>query len=420
MTPTAEIISIGDELLYGQTLNTNSHWMGSALDKIGVRITRMTTIGDDENIILQSFREAEERADIILITGGLGPTEDDLTKGCLVKYFNSPLKLHPEALATITEIFKQIGRELTPVNKAQAEIPECCDHLMNKKGTAPGMWFKKGKKVFISMPGVPGEMRYLMTEEVIPRLQKEFKTDVIYHKMIRTAGIGESWLAEKIASWAIKLPSHMKLAYLPGLGQVKLRITAVGENREQLEDEVEQQSEKLKPYIEKYIYGYGSDELEMALGKLLKEKNMTLAIAESCTGGYISHLITSVPGCSEYFRGAIVPYHNELKENLLEVRHETLLKHGAVSEETVREMASSVRQQFGADIGLAISGIAGPTGGSPGKPVGTVWLACSMENVLKTKKLQLFKDRLMNIESSGVAALELVRLTLLQTVEINP
>lgn len=419
MTPKAEIISIGDELLYGQTLNTNAQWLGAEMDKIGIQIVRMTTVGDDEHAILSALSEAEQRADIILITGGLGPTDDDLTKPCLARYFNCKLTLNEDALSEIENIFRQIGRELNDLNRTQAVLPECCDKITNRRGTAPGMWFKKDSKVFISMPGVPGEMKDMMVEKIIPRLQQEFNTDVIIHKIIRTAGIGESWLSENIAPWAKALPSHIKLAYLPSLGQVKLRLTAIGENREQLKKDVDKEVEKLKLYIEKYIYGYDNDELEAVVGKMLKEQHKTIAFAESCTGGYISHLMTSVAGSSSYYRGSVIPYHNDLKQQILGVKQDTLLKYGAVSEQAVVEMAESVRKNFGADIGVASSGIAGPTGGNPDKPVGTIWLACADGRNTKTKKLQLFKDRMMNIESSGVAALNLVRLTLLQTVEIK-
>lgn len=419
MIPKAEIISIGDEILYGQTLNTNAHWIGGELDKIGIRISRMITIGDDEQTILKAFKESEERANIILITGGLGPTDDDLTKPCLAKYFNCELKLNEEALTEIESLFKKFGRELNESNRGQAILPVCSEKISNSRGTAPGMWFKKGEKIFISMPGVPGEMKKMMLDDVIPRLKTEFNTEVIYHKMIKTIGIPESDLSEKIKPWAKDLPNHIKLAYLPTLGQVKMRLTASGENKKKLMKEIEDEIEKVKQYIGKYIYGYDNDEIESVVGSMLKKNNITIALAESCTGGYISHLITKVAGSSDYYRGSMVPYHNDLKENILGVSNDTLKKHGAVSEQTVIEMANEVRRRFGANVGVATSGIAGPSGGTEEKPVGTVWIACSIGDEIKTKKLQLFKDRMMNIEATGVAALNLVRLTLLQTVEIN-
>lgn len=419
MTPKAEILSIGDELLYGQTLNTNAHWMGAQLDKIGIRVVRMTTIGDEEGVILNAFKEAEERADIILITGGLGPTEDDLTKPCMAKYFGCEMALNEEALREIEAIFKKAGRDLNKRNQDQAILPTCCEKVSNHRGTAPGMWFKKGNKVFVSMPGVPGEMKAMMTSTIIPRLQEEFKTEVIYHKLVKTVGIPESTLAEKINPWAQALPAHIRLAYLPGLGQVKLRLTASGEDKAKLINDVDEEVEKLLPTIQKYVYGYDNEELNEAIGRLLLEHNKTIATAESCTGGYIAHLITSVSGSSQYYRGSVIPYHNELKEEILGVKHNTLVNHGAVSEQTVIELSESIRKKLGADIGVATSGIAGPTGGTPDKPVGTIWIACADGRQTRTKKLQLFRDRMMNIESTGVAVLNLVRLTLLQTVEIK-
>lgn len=418
-TPKFEVISIGDELLYGQTLNTNAHWIGNELDKIGARISRMLTIGDKEDELLKAFEEAEKRADVVLITGGLGPTDDDLTKPCLAKYFDCELKLNENALEEIEALFKKVGRELNGLNKRQAELPICCEKISNTRGTAPGMWFQRNGKVFISMPGVPGEMKKMMLDYVIPRLKKEFETDIIVHKMIKTIGIAESTLAKKISPWAKKLPEHIKLAYLPNLGQVKLRLTATGNNREELNNEIKKQVNHLQEHIGKYIYGYDNVEIESIIGKLLTKQNKTIAFAESCTGGYISHLISSVPGCSSYYRGSVIPYHNDLKENVLGMKKDRLIRYGAVSEETVKEMANNVRIRFGADIGVASSGIAGPSGGTEEKPVGTVWIACADGQQTKTKKLQLFKDRMMNIEATGVAALNLVRLTLLQTVEIN-
>lgn len=419
MTPKVEIISIGDEILYGQTLNTNAHWMGGQMDNIGVRISRMLTISDNEDVILKAFEEAEKSADIVLITGGLGPTDDDLTKPCLAKYFNCGLKMNEEALEEIKVQFEKADRELNESNKKQAVLPDCCEKITNIRGTAPGMWFQRNNKVFVSMPGVPGEMKKMMTNYVIPRLQKEFDTEIIFHKLIKTVGIPESNLSEKIAPWAKQLPDNIKLAYLPSLGQVKLRLTASGNDKEQLKEDVNKEIEKLKGYISKYIYGYDNDDIESVVGDILKKQNKTIAFAESCTGGYISHLLSSVAGCSKYYRGSIIPYQYDLKEKILDIKHETLEDHGAVSEETAIEMANNIRKMLGADIGVASSGIAGPKGGTEEKPVGTIWIAFADGQQTKTKKLQLYKERMMNIEATGVAALNLVRLTLLQTVEIN-
>ncbi|MBL7858812.1 MAG: competence/damage-inducible protein A [Cyclobacteriaceae bacterium] len=409
---TAELLTIGDEILYGQIIDTNSQWMGVELSNLGVRLKRKTTIGDSESEILTAFAEAEKRADIILITGGLGPTNDDLTKPCLARYFNCEIKMHEEALTEVTEFFKSRGRELTELNRQQAALPECCEKITNKMGTAPGMWFERNGKVFVSMPGVPHEMKRMMTDIILPKLQQTFKMPVIYHRVIRTVGIGESFLADKISAWENALPSHLKLAYLPSLGEVKLRVTAFGDSTEQLEADVNEQVQKILPLAGEYIYGYGNDPLEVVIGQTLREKKLTLSIAESCTGGYLSHLITSVPGSSDYFLGSMIPYAYEIKMRQLGVKPETLEKYGAVSEPTIIEMANIVRAKFSTDIGVATSGIAGPGGATPDKPVGTVWIAYSDKYHTVTKKLQLSKDRLINIKLSSAAVLNLIRQSL--------
>ncbi|HKZ36450.1 MAG TPA: competence/damage-inducible protein A [Chryseolinea sp.] len=411
-TINAELLTIGDEILYGQIVDTNSQWMGAALSDAGIKVIRKTSVGDQESEILAAFAEAEERADIILITGGLGPTSDDLTKPCLAKYFNCNLKIHEEALAEVTEFFKSRGRELTEINRQQAALPECCEKITNQMGTAPGMWFERNKKVFVSMPGVPHEMKRMMTDIVIPKLKETFKTPAIHHQIIRTAGIGESFLAEKIADWENSLPAHIKLAYLPGLGEVKLRLTSTGDSLESLKAETSELTKKLHSRIAQFIYAYGDDPLEVVIGKTLLEKKMTLSIAESCTGGYLSHLVTSVPGSSTYFLGSIVPYAYEIKMRQLGVKPETLEQHGAVSEETIKEMAGLVRAKFNTDIGVATSGVAGPGGATSEKPVGTVWIAYSDKHQTVTRKLQLSKDRIINIKLASFAVLNLIRLSL--------
>lgn len=410
----AELLTIGDEILYGQIVDTNSQWMSVELDKIGIKVVRKTTVGDLESEILTAFAEAEKRADVILITGGLGPTSDDLTKPCLAKYFNCELKMHDEALAEVTEFFKSRGRELTELNRQQAALPTACIKITNAIGTAPGMWFDKGDKVFMSMPGVPHEMKKMMTELVLPRLAKKYQLPVIHHKVIRTIGIGESFLAEKIAAWENALPAHIKLAYLPSLGEVKLRLTGFGTSLPQLESETTQLIEQLKEYVGQFIYGYGDDPIEVVLGRTLRARKLTLSIAESCTGGYLSHLITSVPGSSEYFLGTMIPYAYEIKMRQLGVKPETLEKYGAVSEPTIVEMANIVRAKFSTDIGVATSGIAGPGGATPDKPVGTVWIAYSDKHQTVTKKLQLTKDRMLNIKLASAAVLNLIRQSLPQ------
>lgn len=409
---TAELLTIGDEILYGQITDTNSQWMSVELGNAGIKVVRKTSVGDEENEILTAFAEAEKRADIILITGGLGPTSDDLTKPCLARYFNCELKLHEEALVEVTEFFKSRGRELTEVNRAQAMLPVCCEKITNAMGTAPGMWFARNGKVFVSMPGVPHEMKRMMTDIIIPKLKSTFETPFIYHKIIRTIGLGESFLAEKIADWEQALPKHMRLAYLPSLGDVKLRLTGIGRSQKELEAEGEELTAKLRERIGQFIFGYGEDPIEVVIGNTLRERNLTISVAESCTGGYLSHMITSVPGSSSYFLGSMIPYAYEIKMRQLGVKPETLEKYGAVSEPTISEMANIVRAKFNTDIGVATSGVAGPGGATPDKPVGTVWIAYSDKHQTVTKKLQLSKDRMVNIKLASAAVLNLIRLSL--------
>ncbi|SDD49354.1 competence/damage-inducible protein cinA [Algoriphagus faecimaris] len=406
----AEIIAIGDELLYGQIVDTNSHWISQQLDLKGVKVIRKTTVGDNRADILKAFAEAEVRADLILITGGLGPTQDDLTKPLLAEYFDCPIREFPEAVEAITDFFKRRGREMTPLNILQGHLPSCCTYVPNEVGTAPGMWFERKDSYWMSMPGVPHEMKKLMNDFVLPKLHEIFELPVIYHKVIKTAGIGESWLSDMINDWENALPEHIRLAYLPSLGHVKLRLTVFGENLEKIQQEVEQQIRLVLPRIEKYVYGFDAETLETAIAKLLKNSGKTLALAESCSGGYVSHLITTVAGSSAYFQGSVVPYHNQFKTEILGVSPDTLQKVGAVSEETVQEMAEGVRKLFQSDFGLSSSGIAGPDGGSEEKPVGTVWIAVSNGQETKTKKLQLTQDRMLNIQLTGVALLNMLRI----------
>lgn len=406
----AEIITIGDEILYGQTLDTNSHWISARLDEIGIKLIRKTTIGDTRDEILKSFREAEERAEVILITGGLGPTSDDLTKPLLNEYFGSRLALNQEALHQLEERFRQAGRELSDTNRKQAELPEACKMITNRMGTAPGMWFDKGEKVFISMPGVPFEMKTMMEDQVLPQLKARFVDLVIHHKVIRTIGIPESTLSDLIKEWEASLPAHIKLAYLPTLGQVKLRLTSIGNNLEKQKKETQALVDRVLPRIKKFVFGFDDDEMEAVVGKMLMAQNKTIALAESCTGGYISHLLTLVPGSSAYFKGSIVSYAYDVKENSLDVDPKIMAEKGAVSEEVVCQMARAVRQKLNADVSLAISGIAGPGGGTPDKPIGTVWIAYSDEKKTVAKKFQFTRNRQLNIQFAGTAALNMFRI----------
>lgn len=402
---TAHIITIGDEILYGQILDTNAQWMSKELDAIGVKVTQRLTIGDVKEEILATLKYAEERANIVLITGGLGPTEDDLTKPCLAEYFGVDMKMHAQALADVTAMFKRFKFELTPVNKLQANLPTNCTMVPNKLGTAPGMWFYENNTVFASMPGVPFEMKGLMSDYILPKLKEQFELPVIYHKVVRTIGIGESWLADKIKPWTDELPKHISLAYLPSLREVKLRLTTSGNQLDKLEKDVDEQIEDLKKHIQKYIYGYNRDTIELAIGNLLLNRKESISTAESCTGGYLAHMLTSVPGSSGYYKGSIIAYANEIKTDQLSVNQHTLDRYGAVSEQTAIEMAEGIRTKFTTTYGIATSGIAGPDGGTAEKPVGTVWIALATPTETHTKLLSLAKDRVLNIKASSKSAL---------------
>ncbi|GAB4327337.1 MAG: competence/damage-inducible protein A [Flammeovirgaceae bacterium] len=415
----AEVLTIGDEILYGQITDTNSQWIGEELSKIGVNIIRKTSVGDDKVQILKALQEAESRASIILTTGGLGPTKDDITKNTFAEYFGVGMTMRNEVLENIKELFRQRGRELTQLNEMQALVPENAEVIMNLVGTAPGMWFMKNGKVFVSMPGVPHEMKKMMTDTILPKIQKTFKTPHIYHKSVKTIGIAESKLAKTIEAWEDALPSHIKLAYLPRLGQVRLRLTCIGENLNALQAEAEELVQKLKPLIGEYIFAYEDEEIEVTIGKLLKDRKETLAVAESCTGGMVSNLITNVAGCSTYFVGGIVAYSNDVKISQLGVKKETLDTYGAVSEQTAMEMAEGIRKRLKTTYGIATTGIAGPDGGTPTKPVGTIWIGFSSEKETVAKQLNLTKDRLINIQLTYSAVMNLLRKRILGEEWIN-
>ncbi|GAB3949148.1 competence/damage-inducible protein A [Spirosoma harenae] len=405
----AEVITIGDEILFGQITDTNTQWIGTELTNIGIRTVRKSSVGDQANVILQVLHEAHQRADVIIITGGLGPTKDDITKKTLCTYFGVGMVRNDNALAFVTSFFAKRGREMTDLNRAQADLPENAVYIQNDWGTAPGMWFEHEGRVYVSLPGVPFEMKNLMTNRILPRLTSHFQTPIIKHKIIRTVAIGESFLAERIEAWEDALPDHIKLAYLPGFGGVKLRLTATGDDNLLLDQELADQVENVMPLIAKNVFGFDDDELEVVVGKLLKEKNLTLGVAESCTGGYVSSQITKVPGSSAYFWGSIVSYSNAVKVTSLGVKPETLEQFGAVSEETIREMAEGVRAALGTNVGIATSGIAGPDGGTVDKPVGTVWIACATDKGTITRLLKLGQYRDQNIQLTSTYLLNMLR-----------
>ena len=405
----AEIISIGDELLIGQVINTNASWMGELLNRNGINVKQIKAIADDKKAILDSIDESFNSADLILLTGGLGPTKDDITKHTLCEYFNTKLVFNEEAFIRIKEIFRLRNFEVTAVNKAQAELPESCISIKNINGTASGMWFEKNGKILVSMPGVPFEMKSMMEDEVIPRIKSRFKRPVILHKTIMTQGVGESFLAKRIEDWENNLPQNIKLAYLPQPGIVRLRLSASSENLEKCKKVIAELVEKLTLLIGDLIFSYEDILLEEAVGNTLKLHKETLATAESCTGGYIAHLITSIPGSSSYFRGSAVTYANEIKESLLGVSHNDLETQGAVSELVVKQMALGAQKQFGTDYTIATSGIAGPDGGTDDKPVGTTWIAIAGKNGVFAERFHFGEHRGRNIRRAALTALFMLK-----------
>jgi len=406
------IITIGDEILYGHILDTNSKWLSQELNEIGVKIIEKKSIGDDYDQIKNSVKISLSNYDITILTGGLGPTNDDITKNCLNDYFNGKLINHEKTLNHIKKIFEKRNLEFTTKNKNQALVPDTCKVLHNKYGTAPGMVFKDGNGILISLPGVPFEMKSLFEDECKKVIFNNFDLPKIYHRMIKTVGIGESWLSDLIQNWENNLAKNIKLAYLPSIGRVKLRLTGFGDDEKTIKNAIRKEEEKLIPIIDKYVFGYDSDELENIIGDQLKSKKQDLSIAESCTGGYVSNLITSVPGSSKYFKGSLIAYSNEIKIKELGVSAENINNFGAVSKEVVEEMAENIRVKFNTSIGIASSGIAGPGGGTKDKPVGTVWVAYSDKKITVSKKLNLTERRDVNIILSSINLLNLLRINL--------
>lgn len=406
----ADIITIGDELLIGQVVNTNAAWLGTALGKIGISVRRSICISDDEGEIISALDESLKNVQVVIITGGLGPTNDDMTKQALNKYFNSNLVFNEKVYEDIERLFKERGREVSPINRMQAEIPDKSKPIFNKLGTAPGMWFEKDGKIAVSLPGVPYEMKAMMAEQVLPSLAEKLKTPLIIHKTIHTIGVPESFLAEKIKSWEDALPKNMKLAYLPSMGCVRLRISATGKNNHA--DEVEEQIQHLKLLINDHIFGYDDDTLEKIIGEKLLARKQAVATAESCTGGYIAHLITSVPGSSAYYLGSVVAYDNEVKKNLLKVNAGDIETYGAVSGQVAYQMALNVKEVLKSDFSISVTGIAGPGGATKEKPVGTVWIGVSTPVRTFTKRFFFTHNRERNIQLSAVFGLNMLRMAI--------
>ncbi|HEY8784534.1 MAG TPA: competence/damage-inducible protein A [Mucilaginibacter sp.] len=404
----AEIITIGDEILIGQIVDTNSAWIAAELNKIGIRVKQISSVADDRQHILTALYEASRRADIILITGGLGPTKDDITKKTIAEYFGVKLVENQGALDNVIRIFARFNRPLLEVNRLQAQVPENCEVILNRNGTAPGMWFNAADKIYISMPGVPHEMRYMMEDEVLPRLKLSLKLPVIIHRTILTVGEGESFLAERIADIEDSLPSFIKLAYLPKLGQVRLRLSGYGQDEAFIKEKVNEYAARIVERVANVVVAEEDIPIEKAILNFMSERGLTLSLAESCTGGYIAHLFTLYPGSSQVFLGGVVSYSNGLKESVLGVKTETLLQFGAVSMETVTEMVEGALLNFKSDYAVAVTGIAGPDGGTPDKPVGTVWVAVASVNKKVVKKLTFGNKRKENIERTAISALNML------------
>jgi nicotinamide-nucleotide amidase len=405
----ASIITIGDELLIGQVIDTNSAWMAQELNKAGIRVARRVAVADVWDEIWTALDEEQKYADIILITGGLGPTADDITKPLLCKYFDGKLIVDEGAKQNVLDIFNRLNRPIIERNLKQAEVPDVCTVLQNKRGTAPGMWFNKDGKVFVSLPGVPYEMKGLMEDDVIPMLVNLFKFPTIVHKTLLTAGVGESFLAELIQDFEKALPADIKLAYLPNFGMVRLRLTATGFDATATTKAVDEQFKNLKSLVAAYLVTDVDEPMEKVVGKLLLSKGKTMCTAESCTGGYIAHLITSIPGSSKFYDGSVVSYSYQAKEDLLQVDKTTLETKGAVSEDIVLQMAKGALQNIKSDYVIAVSGIMGPDGGMPDKPAGTVWIAVGNKERMEAQKLYFRFDRTRNIQLTATNALNLLR-----------
>ena len=401
----AYLINIGDELLIGQVVNTNASWMASELEKNNIHVARIVTIADDFNDITKTLSDALAHVEVVIMTGGLGPTKDDITKTALCDYFDMQLVMHEPSLANVTDFFTKRGLQISAINQMQGLVPDGCEPLLDKVGTAPGMWFERDGKIVVSLPGVPFEMQWLMSEYVLPKLQQRLGTEAILHKTVLTCGIGESFLADTIEAWELALPTNFRLAYLPEAGKVRLRLSAHGDDKLLLQQQMDEQLAKLIPLIDTYIYGYDDETFASVIGKLLIERGATLATAESCTGGQLGHRITEVAGASAYYLGGIVAYSNDIKEQLLGVHTDTLTQYGAVSAQTAEAMAIGCRRLFQSNYAIATTGISGPTGGTEEKPLGTVWIAIASEKGVVSKKYVFRTARVQHQERTVNQAL---------------
>lgn len=407
--PCVEIITIGDEILIGQVVDTNSAWMARALNKAGFQVVQITTVGDAQKAILESIDHAFKRAEIVLITGGIGPTKDDITKKTLCHYFNTQLIHNDEVETNIRNLYSTRPQVLNELTMTQAMVPERATIIQNKRGTAPITWFEDKRNILVSMPGVPSEMEEAMRSDIIPRLTNHFKTPSLIHQTILVVGIPESSLALQLTDWENALPDFLKLAYLPSAGMVRLRLSGFLPDQQALDIAIENELQKLRNILGKSIFAETDVLPEVEIGRLLTEKGLWLATAESCTGGNIAHQLTTISGSSAFFKGSIVAYNNEVKIQQLGVKEDTLLRNGAVSREVVQEMAAGVRKRLQSDIGVAVSGIAGPTGETEGKPVGTVWIAVCNDKKSIAKRFQFGQQRIRNIEMATLMAFTLIK-----------
>lgn len=404
-----EIITIGDEILIGQIVDTNSAWMSVELNKAGFEIVQITSVHDDAAHIVASLDLALERADVVLFTGGIGPTKDDITKQTLSRYFGMQLVFNDEVYKNIEQVLTQRSRAVNKLTRTQAFVPDGCTVIQNRVGTAPVTWFEKNGKVIVSMPGVPNEMKHIMSTEVIPRLSQRYKTPTIIHKNVIVQGYPESALAMKIANWENALPADIHLAYLPNYGIIKLRLSGVSEDPLALEFSINQQIAGLTEILADAIVAYDDTPVEEMIGNLLTTKGMTLSTAESCTGGFIAHKITTVPGSSKYFKGSVVSYSNEVKVNVLNVLSDDIQLYGAVSRQVVEQMADNVRKLLKTDYALATSGIAGPDGGTAEKPVGLVWISVSSPKGVVSREFKFGNVRIQNIERTAQTAMLMLK-----------
>lgn len=414
-----EIITIGDEILIGQIVDTNSAWLGQQLNLHGIEVYQVTSVHDNHDHILKAIADAEKNADLVLITGGLGPTKDDITKNSLCEFFGTELVYYPEVFEHVQSLLSSRNVTINQLNRDQALLPASCTVLHNSVGTASGMWFERNGTIFVSMPGVPFEMEAIMTEEVFPRLIKIGIVQSIVHKTILTLGLPESMLAEKIEKWESALPEFIKLAYLPSALMVRLRLSAYGSDQAMLEAEIEKQVKELMTIIPEYVFGFDDENIALVIGRMLVKTLGTLAVAESCTGGNIAHFITSNSGSSAYFKGAVVAYSNEIKIKLLDVPAETIESFGAVSQQVAEAMAIGAQKALNSDYSIATTGIAGPEGGTAEKPVGTVWIAVAGPSGVKSEKFIFRHNRERNIIRSTQTALNLLRTLILTEKKIS-